>query len=73
MVTRDFVESFSEPTRGQIIGVFTKTLTKVFLIGIEFPVLSFILSFMEREVKLRKVLEIKFELEDKKTKPSEKF
>jgi hypothetical protein len=70
--TRDFVESFSEPTQSQIIEVFTKALSKVFLIGIVFPILSFILSFMEREVKLRKVLETEFGLEDKKPKPSEK-
>ncbi|KAI9643367.1 hypothetical protein NHQ30_007986 [Ciborinia camelliae] len=69
--TRDFIESFSEPTWGQIIQVFTKALIKFFLIGIVFPILSFILSFMEREVKLRKVLETEFELEDKKKeKPS---
>ncbi|KAH8655103.1 major facilitator superfamily domain-containing protein [Tricladium varicosporioides] len=71
--TRDFVELFSEPTQGQIIEGFTKALSKVFLIGIVFPVLSFILSFMEREVKLRKVLETEFGLEDKKTKSSDKF
>jgi len=70
--TRDFVESFSEPTRSQIIEVFTKSLSKVFLIGIVFPILSFVLSFAEQEVKLRKVLETEFGLEDKKSKPSEK-
>lgn len=65
--TREFVESFPEPTRGQIIEVFTKALSKVFLIGIAFPVLSFILSFMEREVKLREILETgEFGLEDRK-------
>ncbi|KAI1779316.1 MFS general substrate transporter [Hypoxylon cercidicola] len=63
--TRDFVESFSEPTRGQIIEVFTRSLSKVFLIGIAFPALSFILSFVEREVKLRTVLETEFGLEDR--------
>ncbi|KAI1392916.1 MFS general substrate transporter [Hypoxylon trugodes] len=63
--TRDFVESFSEPTRGQIIDVFTRSLSKVFLIGITFPAISFILSFVEREVKLRTVLETEFGLEDR--------
>lgn len=63
--TRDFVRSFSEPTQGQIIEVFTKALCKVFLIGLAFPVLSCILSFMEREVKLRKVLKTEFGLEDR--------
>ncbi|KAI5926907.1 MFS general substrate transporter [Camillea tinctor] len=66
--TRDFVISFPEPTRGQIIEAFTRAVSKVFLIGIAFPALSFILSFAEREVKLRTVLETEFGLEDKKTK-----
>ncbi|KAH9987076.1 MFS general substrate transporter [Xylariaceae sp. FL0662B] len=71
--TRDFIESFSEPTRGQIIEAYTRAISKVFLIGIAFPALSFILSFVEREVKLRTVLETEFGLEDKeKTKPSGK-
>ncbi|KAI2610575.1 MFS general substrate transporter [Hypoxylon sp. NC1633] len=64
--TRDFVVSFPEPTRGQMIEVFTISLSKVFLVGIAFPALSFILSFVEREVKLRTVLETKFGLEDKR-------
>ncbi|KAI0593474.1 MFS general substrate transporter [Biscogniauxia sp. FL1348] len=67
--TRDFVMLFSEPTRGQIVEAFTRALSKVFLIGITFPALAFILSFVEREVKLRTVLETEFGLEDKdKTK-----
>ncbi|KAI1497499.1 MFS general substrate transporter [Biscogniauxia marginata] len=71
--TRDFVLSFSEPTRDQIIEAFTRALSKVFLIGIAFPALSFILSFVEREVKLRTVLDTEFGLEDKeKTKTSGK-
>ncbi|KAI1864947.1 uncharacterized protein JN550_008493 [Neoarthrinium moseri] len=63
--TRDFVESFPEPARGQIIEVFTRALSKVFLIGIAFPALSFILSFIEREVELRTTLETEFGLEGK--------
>ncbi|TGO11286.1 hypothetical protein BTUL_0113g00160 [Botrytis tulipae] len=63
--TREFTESFSEPTRSQTIGVFTKALSRVFLIGMVFPVLAFLLSFWEREVKLRKVLETEFGLEER--------
>ncbi|TGO59529.1 hypothetical protein BOTNAR_0160g00050 [Botryotinia narcissicola] len=62
--TREFIESFTEPTRSQIIGVFTKALSRVFLIGMVFPILTFLLSFWEREVKLRKVLETEFGLEE---------
>ncbi|KAI0887874.1 MFS general substrate transporter [Annulohypoxylon maeteangense] len=64
--TRDFVISFSEPTRSQIIETFTRAMSKVFLIGIAFPALAFVLSFVEREVKLRTVLETEFGLEEKK-------
>lgn len=63
--TREFVESFSEPTRGQIIEVFIRALSKVFLIAIAFPGLAFILSFVEREVELRTELETEFGLEEK--------
>ncbi|KAF7948276.1 uncharacterized protein EAE97_003687 [Botrytis byssoidea] len=63
--TREFIESSTEPTRSQIIGVFAKALSRVFLIGMVFPILAFILSFCEREVKLRKVLETEFGLEER--------
>ncbi|KAI1157893.1 MFS general substrate transporter [Nemania serpens] len=63
--TRDFVLSFPEPTQDQIIEIFTKSLSKVFLIGIAFPALSFILSFIERDVPLRTDLESEFGLEDR--------
>ncbi|KAK8054281.1 hypothetical protein PG996_013582 [Apiospora saccharicola] len=63
--TRDFVTSFAEPMQSQIIEVFTRALRKVFLIGMAFPALAFLLSFIEREVKLRKTLETEFGLEEK--------
>ncbi|KAG8159567.1 hypothetical protein KVR01_010204 [Diaporthe batatas] len=66
--TRDFVTSFSEPTRSQIIEVFTRALSKVFLVGITFPALAFLLSFVEQEVGLRTELETEFGLEDKEKK-----
>ncbi|KAI1259158.1 MFS general substrate transporter [Xylariaceae sp. FL1019] len=72
--TRDFITSLSEPARSQTIEVFSRALKKVFLIGIAFPILSFLLSFVEREVKLRTVLETEYGLEDKNEKilPSHK-
>ncbi|KAF7880859.1 uncharacterized protein EAF02_006750 [Botrytis sinoallii] len=63
--TREFIESFSEPTKSQIIRVFKKARSKVFLVGMVFPILAFLLSFWEREVKLRKVLETEFGLEER--------
>ncbi|KAK1703999.1 major facilitator superfamily domain-containing protein [Colletotrichum lupini] len=64
--TKAFVESFDEPTRSQIIDLFTEAMRKVFLIAIAFGGLAFLLSFLEREVELRKELETEFGLEEKK-------
>lgn len=66
--TRAFVESFAEPTRSQIVEVFSRSFNKVFLISIVFPGLAFLLAFFEREVKLRTELETEFGLEEKKTR-----
>ncbi|KAF5873728.1 putative major facilitator superfamily protein [Botrytis fragariae] len=63
--TREFIKSFSEITRSQIIGGSEKALGKFFLIGMVFPILAFLLSFLEREVKLRKVLETEVGLEER--------
>ncbi|KAF0325289.1 multidrug resistance protein fnx1 [Colletotrichum asianum] len=63
--TKVFVESFSTPTKDQIIEVFTEALRKVFLIALSFAGLAFLLSFLEQEVKLRKELETEFGLEER--------
>lgn len=63
--TKVFVESFSTPVRDQIIEVFTEALRKVFFIALSFAGLAFLLSFLEREVKLRKELETEFGLEER--------
>ncbi|KAI0206593.1 MFS general substrate transporter [Astrocystis sublimbata] len=68
--TRDFVLSFPEPTRSQIIEVFTRAISKVFLIGVAFPALALLLSFIEREVKLRNELDTEFGLEDRENTKS---
>jgi len=62
--TRVFVTSFPEPIRSQVIDVFSRSLRNVFLIGFAFPALSFVLSFLEREIKLRTELDTEFGLED---------
>ncbi|GKT97457.1 multidrug resistance protein fnx1 [Colletotrichum tofieldiae] len=63
--TKAFVEGFPEPTRSQIIDVFTEAMRMVFFIAIAFGGLAFLLSFLEKEVKLRKELETEFGLEDR--------
>ncbi|KAK8007395.1 hypothetical protein PG989_001385 [Apiospora arundinis] len=63
--TRDFVVSLPEPTQSQVIEMLTRPLSKVSLIAIAFPALAFLLSFIEGEVKLRKVLKTEFGFESK--------
>ncbi|KAH0433121.1 multidrug resistance protein fnx1 [Colletotrichum camelliae] len=63
--TKVFVESFPTPVRDQIIEVFTESLKKVFFIALSFAGLAFFMSFLEREVKLRRELETEFGLEEK--------
>lgn len=70
--TKAFVESFDEPTRSQIIDVFTEAMRKVFFVAIAFGGLAFLLSFLEREVELRKELETEFGLEEKKKADGDK-
>ncbi|OTA57893.1 MFS general substrate transporter [Hypoxylon sp. EC38] len=62
--TKAFVESFQEPVRQQIRTVFTKSLQKVFLIGVPFSGFVFILTLFEKEVKLRTELKTDFGLEE---------
>ncbi|KAL0940270.1 multidrug resistance protein fnx1 [Colletotrichum truncatum] len=66
--TKAFVESFPSPVRDQIIDVFSKALKKVFMIGISIGALAFVLSFFEKEIKLRKELETEYGLEEREEK-----
>lgn len=70
--TKAFIEGLPEPTRSQMIGVFTRALHQVFLVSIAFGGLAFLPSFVEREVKLRTELVTEFGLENvTKLKPDE--
>ncbi|XDG03590.1 hypothetical protein ABKA04_003205 [Annulohypoxylon sp. FPYF3050] len=61
--TKAFVESFEEPVRQQIRTVFTLALHKVFLIGVPFIGVVFILTLFEKEIKLRTELKTEYGLE----------
>ncbi|KAI1409978.1 MFS general substrate transporter [Hypoxylon sp. FL1857] len=63
--TKAFVESFQEPVRQQIRTIFTKSLQKVFLIGVPFSGFVFLLTLFENEVKLRTELKTDFGLEER--------
>ncbi|KAI0479857.1 hypothetical protein F4859DRAFT_477551 [Xylaria cf. heliscus] len=58
--------SFSGSTRDQIIYVFNQSLRRVWQIGIVFTGISFLLVFLEKEVKLREEVNTDFALEKKK-------
>jgi hypothetical protein len=66
--SKAFVESFEEPLRGQIIGVYSKALKNVFLISLAFGGLGVLLSLAENEIKLRTDLETEFGLEGEEKK-----
>ncbi|KAI1135810.1 MFS general substrate transporter [Hypoxylon sp. FL0543] len=63
--TKAFVESFQDPVRQQILTVFTKSLQRVFLIGVPFSGFVFLLTLFEKEVKLRTDLKTDFGLEER--------
>ncbi|KAI1653385.1 major facilitator superfamily domain-containing protein [Daldinia decipiens] len=63
--TKAFVEGFPMQAQSQIIEVFTKALSKVFMIATAFSGLAFVLSFIEGEVELRTELTTDFGLEEK--------
>lgn len=65
--TRAFVTAFPEPVQIQIRDVFAEAMRMVFLVGIAIVGLAFLITFAEREVKLRKELETEFGLEDRKS------
>jgi hypothetical protein len=64
--TASFVDSIAdEGLRDQVINIFGDALRTVWLVGIGFAALAFLLIFLEREVKLRTELETEFGLEGK--------
>jgi len=66
--TKYFIESFGQPLRDELIEVFTKALQKTFVIAVAFAGLAFLLSLVEKEVKLRTTLETEYGLEDAREK-----
>ncbi|OTA99866.1 hypothetical protein M426DRAFT_268491 [Hypoxylon sp. CI-4A] len=66
--TKAFLESFQEPVvRQQIRTVFALALQKVFLIGVPFSGVVFLLTLFEKEIKLRTELKTEFGLEEEET------
>lgn len=63
--SRDFVNSFAEPLKGQIIGVYSDSLRVVWLVALGVSAIPFVLSFGEEQIKLRKDLDTEYGLEDR--------
>lgn len=59
-----FVDSFQQPTRSQIVGVYTDSLKLVWQISIVFSGVAFLLVFMEKQIVLRTELDTEFGLAD---------
>lgn len=66
--TKAFVTSLptANGLRGQVIGVFSDSLKQVWQVGIAFVGFGFLLIFLEEKVELRKELDTKFGLREKK-------
>ncbi|KAI9848703.1 MAG: hypothetical protein M1837_006790 [Sclerophora amabilis] len=66
--SKAFINSFTEPTRGEIIGLYEQSLKRVWQLGIIFAGLGFLFVFMEEDLKLRSSHETEFGLKKRKKK-----
>ncbi|OTA04861.1 MFS permease [Trichoderma parareesei] len=65
--TGAFLHSIQEPAlRAEVVQVFTGAMRTVWLVGIAFAALGFLVSFIAKEIELRKELNNDFGVEDKK-------
>lgn len=68
--SRDFINSFEGLLKSEIVGVYTDSLKRVWQIGVVMAGIPFLVSFAEREIKLRTELHTEFGLEKKREKNS---
>lgn len=64
----EFVGQFSPELQAEIRIIYRLGIQRVFQVALVFAEVAFLLSLMEKEVKLRKTLETDFGLEEKKDK-----
>ncbi|KAL7942077.1 MFS general substrate transporter [Trichoderma barbatum] len=65
--TGAFLSSIEDPTlRAEVVQVFTGAMRTVWLVGIAFAALGFLVSFIAKEIQLREELNNNFGVEDKK-------
>lgn len=66
--SRDFINSFSEPVRGEIKAIYQRSLYLVFATSVAFAGIAFVLTMMETDLPLRKELDTEYGLQDPKQK-----
>ncbi len=70
--TRAFLRGITdESVRDEVVEVFSRALRTVWLIGIAFAGLGFLLTFLEKEVSLRDKLNTDFGMETEKEQPGD--
>ncbi|KAH9214651.1 major facilitator superfamily domain-containing protein [Leptodontidium sp. 2 PMI_412] len=65
--TREFINSFDPVVRWEIISVYVGSLKVVWQVAIAISALSFVLVFIEKEIKLRTELETEYGMKEKST------
>jgi len=66
--TKHFIQSFGKATEDQLIDVYSDSLKLVWQLAVVFSGVSFLLVFLEKQIKLRTELDTEFGLEDSKEK-----
>jgi hypothetical protein len=64
--TKAFIEMFEGAPRDEIVGVYEESLGGVWRVGVGVAGLAFLIVFLEKEIKLRRTLDTKFGMKEKK-------
>jgi len=65
-VSASLLNTFPEPLKREIVGVYAESLQYVWRMSVIFAGLSFCLVFLEKQIKMRTELDTEFGLEDRK-------
>ncbi|KAF4629175.1 hypothetical protein G7Y89_g8972 [Cudoniella acicularis] len=66
--SRSFIDSFPEAVRSDIISTYAGAMKMVWQVAIAFTALGFIVSWLVKEIELRKTLDTEYGLKDSKSK-----
>ena len=70
-VSADLINSFPEPVKSEIVGVYSESLKYVWRLSIIFAGLAFFLVFVEKQLHMRTELETEFGLDEGKKHETE--